>query len=202
MRLPKRIAKAPKRASRCCEYCDEPLIRKPHEEDRDWNRRCFCDRLCSLRSRSPYVSRSEKLLQNCASADANGCWNWTEHKDKKGYGRTTDASGEVLAHRLSYMEFIGPIPQGMHILHSCDNPSCINPDHLRPGTNAENHADKMLRGRQARLAGEENPRAKLTASDVVVIRTTVGTNKSLAKTYGVTESNISAIRCGRTWRGV
>lgn len=200
--LPARIKKPGKQATRCCEQCGSELTRKAYEKPCDFKGRQFCGRTCANRFRAPYVSRSENLLQNSESADERGCWNWNGYLDPKGYGRTSDESGEVLAHRLSYMEFVGPITDGLHVLHKCDNPSCINPSHLELGTNVENHEQKMARGRQFHPIGERNPKAKLTARDVREIRASSLPTNALAERFGVTRTNISMILLGRTWKDI
>jgi hypothetical protein len=80
---------------------------------------------------------------------ASGCWEFNGRGDKKGYGRVKvgHAYGTTAAHRLSYEAFHGPIPEGMHICHACDNPPCINPDHLWAGTHLENMQDMVAKGR-------------------------------------------------------
>jgi hypothetical protein len=150
--LPPRI----KRDSGRCQHCDKPLARRDGEDARDWKRRTHCNRACAFAARAMYVSIHEMLLNNSVHT-ATGCWEWQLYTDPKGYGRTVMYDGEVLAHRLSYREFKGPIPDGLHILHSCDNPRCINPDHLRAGTNAENVQDRVKRLRSARMWGHNNP---------------------------------------------
>lgn len=76
----------------------------------------------------------------------NYCWEWEGGKDNCGYGRFNH-SLEVLAHRISYQLLYGRIEKEIHILHRCDNPGCINPDHLFVGTHQENMIDKMKKGR-------------------------------------------------------
>ena len=77
----------------------------------------------------------------------DGCWIWLASRDRMGYG-TFGFDGKVQkAHRVSYQLEIGPIPSGAHILHSCDNPPCVNPAHLRAGTRSDNMRDKVERGR-------------------------------------------------------
>lgn len=201
--LPARLPKKPKRDSRCCEFCDSELIRKDYEGDRDFKRRRFCDKNCSAKATSPYASMHERLLSNSTPADERGCWNWTGYRDAKGYGRaSSDHSKEVLAHRISYIEFVGPIPEGLHILHSCDNPACINPAHLRPGTNDDNMLDRLERDRCFKPKGEINPKAKLTEADVLAIRSSSESRKVLASRFGVATSSIGNILRRRTWAHV
>ena len=79
-----------------------------------------------------------------------GCWEWTGCRDK-GHGKGYGLMGfNVRAHRYSYERFVGPIPRGMLVLHSCDNPGCVNPEHLRVGTDADNMRDRDSRGHHAR----------------------------------------------------
>lgn len=77
------------------------------------------------------------------------CWVWTSNTNNKGYGMFSlgTAIGKKLAHRLSYEEANGKIPAGMHILHSCDNPLCVNPSHLRAGTRKDNMQECSQKGR-------------------------------------------------------
>lgn len=77
----------------------------------------------------------------------DGCWIWTAYRDDKGYGCFGFRGKVWKAHRVAYELATGPIPTGAHILHSCDNPSCVNPEHLRAGTHADNMRDKVARGR-------------------------------------------------------
>jgi hypothetical protein len=100
---------------------------------------------------------------------SSGCWEWTAVKNRDGYGRLRVNGRMVLAHRLAYTYFIGEIPEGMVLLHTCNNPGCVNPEHLRVGTQAENVAHCIASGRRAR--GERYGFAKLTMEDVVLIRT-------------------------------
>jgi hypothetical protein len=132
-----------------------------------------------------------------------GCWNWTESRDKKGYGRLTQTGGEVLAHRVSWVHFNkSPVPKGLHVMHKCDNPRCINPDHLMIGTNADNQADKINKGRHRGPKGETNCKAKLTETDVLAILQDNRSHAAVGRTYGVSYSTVSEIRAGQTWKHV
>ena len=75
------------------------------------------------------------------------CWNWTGSLGTRGYGALLVDGATLLAHRYSYTLHVGPIPEGMIVRHSCDNPRCVNPDHLLLGIQMDNHADKIERGR-------------------------------------------------------
>lgn len=134
------------------------------------------------------------------------CWVWTGSKDRKGYGRlvVNEAGRAVprLAHRLSYQLLVGPIPDKMFVCHRCDNPSCVNPEHLWIGTNRDNALDMVEKGRWKQpptMPGENNPTAKLTREAVQEIRSIIGQTKSLAQKYGVSISAIKRARSGRGW---
>lgn len=143
---------------RCLE-CDIALVRRDAEHNSDWSDRKFCNRSCSISHKNRlYSSTHEMLLNN--SEGGQGCWEWTGHVDPKGYGRCAKVMGEVLTHRIAYQEFIGPIPNGLHVLHSCDNPPCINPAHLRVGTNNDNMRDRSERDRCSAMKGRANPNWK------------------------------------------
>ena len=87
----------------------------------------------------------------------NGCLEWTGHTSPLGYGRFKVDGRSALAHRVAWsLANNQPVPEGMCILHSCDNPPCCEPTHLRPGTNAENNADKMAKGRWRSGMGRVN----------------------------------------------
>lgn len=110
---------------------------------------------------------SERLAE-LSVAEESGCIRFTGHLDGEGYGRIMVARVKYMAHRLSYYLNNGPIPDGYVVRHKCDNPSCINPEHLEVGTQADNIADKVSRGRQARGSGVG--RAILTEESVREIR--------------------------------
>jgi len=82
--------------------------------------------------------------------EKDGCWEWTLHRNHSGYGLTHIGGKTRYAHRLMWEEVNGKIPEGMYVCHKCDNPSCINPDHLFLGTQLENMQDMVRKGRSAR----------------------------------------------------
>lgn len=88
----------------------------------------------------------EYLMQRCVKTD-NGCMEWKLSVTNKGYGRLRDGNKMKRAHRESYKVFVGNIPNGMFVCHKCDNPKCINPDHLFLGTSYDNMRDMVAKGR-------------------------------------------------------
>jgi len=117
---------------------------------RTHNRR-YCDMHDKRRIRTNRLDLKqpiENLLKRIEKND-NGCWNYTGYKNKDGYGQLRKERGGKLgyAHRISYAYFNGEIPAGLNVCHKCDNPSCVNPDHLYAGTQKQNIKDMFDRGR-------------------------------------------------------
>jgi len=128
----------------------------------------------------------------------DGCWAWNGPK-WHGYRRLNIGKTTSGAHRVSYIIHRGQIPAGMHVLHSCDNRSCCNPDHLFLGTNGDNVKDKIAKGRGW---------SKLSADDVAEIRRLYGrygrggvSGKDLAARFGVSRAEVSLIVNGHYWKG-
>ncbi len=146
--------------------------------------------------------------------EPDGCWEWAGSL-VKGYGRFGLPNGKqgyiVYAHRFSWELHYGPIPDGMCVLHNCqnrgqprDNPRCVRPDHLFLGTQQENQADKIAKGMQVK--GESVKHSKLTEAQVLAIRSEFTTKRGcaglLAKKYGVGRRQISRIVHRQRWNHV
>lgn len=141
----------------------------------------------------------------------DGCWLWTGFLNHDGYGRVGPRPGidnGGRAHRRAWELTKGPIPKGAEVMHICDTPACVRPDHLRLGSHGENMADMRAKGRMA--VGERYPNAKLTESMVREIRaeytyskagrrTTKSNANELAARYGVGRSTIVGVAMGRIW---
>ena len=137
------------------------------------------------------------------------CWKWTAAKNKQGYGKIGLAGkGSKIegAHRVSWMlHNKQEVPKGMFVLHSCDNPECTNPKHLRVGTKSDNRKDMYDRARQGNRKlpiGEHNKKAVLTAEKVVYIRSSKKTNGELADELNVSKTCVRLARVGETWKHV
>ena len=121
----------------------------------------------------------------------NGCWEWKWSRAPKGYGQVWIDKTMVRIHRLSYIQEVGPIPEGLHVLHQCHNPPCCNPSHLKLGTNQENLQEKSNN--------------KLTPADVRKIRLMLEEGYRgiyIADVFNVTPMTISHIKSNRTWQNV
>lgn len=148
----------------------------------------------SVRGRELWTrSERERFYQRTSIGGINECWLWQGDRRKDGYGRFTGFAGDRnrRAHRYAYTEFIGPIPQGIHVLHRCDNPPCVNPRHLFLGTQADNTADMGKKGRD--LRNYEKNRS-LTREQVAEVLASDETHVALAERFGVSRMVIRYAR--------
>lgn len=149
------------------------------------------------------ISKEERFRYYGWTVSPAGCWEWDGILADNGYGRITVGHKHLKAHRYSYELFIGPIPEGLWVLHDCDNRRCVNPEHLYAGTPKENARDMHSRGRAWVRSGAESPAAKLTQKDVDDIRkrlTNGETTRMLGEEYGVHSSTISRLNTRRRWK--
>ena len=129
-----------------------------------------------------------------------GCWEWTAALGSQGYGHFWFQGKPRPASQVSHLLYVGAIPPGQHVLHRCDNRKCVRPDHLFLGTNRENVADKVSKGRQ--LKGMSLVTSKLTDNDVLAIRADPRSQRALARAFGVSHTVIGQIKAGQLWRHV
>ena len=130
------------------------------------------------------------------------CWFWTGAINDKGYGWVSRSKklGPPRAHRLSYELFVGRIPKGRWVLHKCDVPLCVRPNHLFIGTPKDNTQDMLRKGRAVR--GEKASWSKIKEDDVRAIRASTESQRTLAKRYGMGQQSISLIKRRINWKHV
>lgn len=146
--------------------------------------------------------------------DLDSCWEWKAKTVGNGYGqisiggRPENGGRFIMAHRIAYELELGEIPEGLRVLHTCDNPSCCNPRHLFVGTDKDNAIDKMKKGRWRGGCppGENSSRAKLTWDQVYEIREKYRTGgftmQMLASEYGIWKGTIAKIINNQTWKEI
>lgn len=182
-----------------CSYCQNSFV-SPYSASR------FCSTECHFWS---HVTKGDQ------------CWSWNGVKSNSGYGKMSRRGVAVFAHRFSWeLHNARPVPYGLFVLHHCDNPICVRPDHLFVGSLKDNIHDAMRKGRhvappvhrgtdnilvrrpELRPRGERHHSHKLTESQVVEILASDASGVSLATKYGVQKTLISAIRNRKIWKHV
>jgi predicted XRE-type DNA-binding protein len=150
-------------------------------------------------------SLEEQFWSTVEHHSPDDCWIWIGNRSGGRYGRLRNHGRRWSSHRASYEIHYGPIPDGMFVCHTCDNPACVNPKHLFLGTANDNMQDKINKGRQRHLSGESNPASRLTVEQVTQIRQRAKQGeiqRELAQEFGVTQSTVSEIVLYKIWRNV
>ena len=158
-------------------------------------------------------SLEDRFWNKVVVGSQDECWEWTGSLCSKGYGTFAKSSAIgnrawCLAHRLSWELANGPIPDGLCILHSCDNPKCVNPRHLSSGTHKDNMQDALHKGRMSMpplMRGEDQHLAKLTAAKVSWMRQlgSVGVPSSqLQEMFSMSRGAVYCVLTNRTWKHI
>lgn len=162
-------------------------------------------------------SIEERFLASFTKGKKDECWNWNNSVDSSGYGQVKEFGKIHKAHRFSYTHYVGKIPDGLCVLHSCDNPRCVNPNHLWLGTKADNSRDMIEKGRDNfkcskgatdPAKGEDNGMAILTEELVIWIRQVYKPRhpkfgqSALGRHLGMSQANIHRIITRKLWSHV
>lgn len=206
---------------RTCEHCGATFLATRYQIRIGHG--TYCSRSCTARSAA---GEPEDRFWSCVDKhgpvpehrpELGPCWVWTGSRRGIGYGRLSVHNTMRMAHRYSWELNVGPIPDGLWVLHKCDNRVCVNPSHLFLGTSQDNVADRDAKGRTAsgtrngaatrpdRIPrGEMNPRAVLRESDVLSIRARYASGgvslQEIANEYGISKQSIWRAIRGKAWR--
>lgn len=147
----------------------------------------------------------ERIRSRVKVNEETGCWEWQWGKLSTGYGRIWLDGETRYAHRVSYFAFNPDGDQRLCVLHRCDNPPCVNPDHLFLGTDLDNVRDCKAKGRRRRQGGSTNTKAKLNELRVREILRLLSLGLSqyeIGQRFGVSQANICLIANGITWKDI
>lgn len=192
-----------KRIEKMCSFCNKKFEILPSQEKLGNGKYCSID----CRGKDKRKSILNKFWNRFEKTE-NGCWEWKKTFNGKGYGKIKverkDRSDKVYAHRFSYMIHKGEIPKNKIVCHSCDNRSCVNPNHLWLGTYKDNMQDASNKNRIRK--GEESPKAKLSKEDVIHIKKMLKRfdmkQKEIAKKFNVSRGAIKEINIGNNWKHI
>lgn len=183
-----------------CDNCGRDFFAKGTKSN---YKKHFCSRGCYSIGGGPRRSAKDRFYEKFI-VTPTGCWEWIAGKYSNGYGSFyLDTIIKITtAHRASWIIHNGAIPDGLNVLHKCDNPPCVNPEHLFLGTLDDNNKDMATKRRST--IGEKNPAAKLKNDDVREIRllSKQMTQVAIAERYGVSLNTITSIIVRRRWQRV
>lgn len=147
----------------------------------------------------------DKFKSKFEEGNTKDCWNWGFGVTAGGYGQMAFERKKYAAHRLSWSHYNNQeIPKGCVIMHKCDNPKCVNPNHLLLGTQKDNVKDMMNKGRfkDYNKSGENNPSSVVREKDVCEIYEANGTHQDIADRFGYPHNAVSKIRNDQTWKSL
>jgi hypothetical protein len=186
------------------ENCENKYYAKRFCQKHYEKNKTYGDPLAGKTNSQNKAGTKEYIYEN-SEIDINGCWIWKRSKNNKGYGHPGFKGKPILAHRLSYLTFIGEIPNNLFVLHTCDNPTCVNPKHLFLGTQEDNMKDMVNKNRQSSKVNKKEVNEIRTLYSVELAERAKGkgiqlTQKELGKRFRVSGRQISDIINNKTWR--
>lgn len=133
---------------KCCANCGSEFSERRSDSELQWSKRSFCSLSCANKKKFEKTPIETRYWRHVVKRSGNKCWSWIGASDRHGYGALNDGNGTPKkAHRISWEIHFGAIPDGLGVLHKCDNPECSNPDHLFLGTQKHNALDMSNKGR-------------------------------------------------------
>ena len=187
-----------KREMAPCKTCGKEFYCPPSRKRNGWG--MFCSRACYRKPQNDLTQEDRFwLVMKDVPRPESGCWVWVGTVAGNGYGKIQYSKGRYQAHRVSYAIFHGPLSPELQVCHTCDNPPCVNPDHLYQGTAMDNSRDMVMRDRH------KGPTRKLLARDVYAIKALIAQEvpyKKISASYGVSECHISEIKHGKVWKHI
>ena len=180
-----------------CERCGTNFVRNSQYSQKQWDKARYCGRECATRKFAKQ-NPMDGFFSHVSIDRITHCWNWIGARDETGYGFVR---GER-AHRHMWRNGVGDIPDGMWVLHRCDNRSCVNPAHLFLGTRQDNIDDMWMKGRANPRLGELGCNAKLTEAEALAIRDDPRLQEDIAREYGIAQTTVSSIKLKKSWKHV
>jgi len=187
-----------------CQNCSASFFIHPHKLREGKGK--FCSKPCANEgTRKPRSPLEDRFWAKVEKSDS--CWEWKGTINENGYGMITIERKPQRAHRISYTLKRGPIPNGMCVLHHCDNRCCVNPDHLFLGTYLDNSRDMDAKGRRRSNVrpGEGSPTHILTEEQVLEIRKQKEqgiSTKQISASFGIAKSTVFQIVNRQTWKHI
>lgn len=196
------VAASPKGVTRPCLTCGKPVYAPPAKAARGHG--TYCSMACSPQNRP--VAILERFWDKVDRRDPDDCWMWQANKNEDGYGLIRYNRRITGAHRVVLLMTGVEIPKDKEVMHSCDNPGCVNPAHLSLGSHHENILDMVSKGRysEARPRGQAHSSTKLSDVEVLAIRATFDartkTSAALAREHGMSTSAMYSLTHRKTWK--
>lgn len=191
------------RPTKPCKWCGLSFEKDKRFDRKQWAARLYCSRSCFGKAKTARDNEQRRPLRELFDASfvrGEGCWNWNGSIEGYGYGYIGHSGKRYRAHVLA-LEYDGrPVPDGMVACHTCDNPRCVRPSHLYPGTPGQNVNDAVSRDRIAH--GTRNWNAKLTPEAVAEMRKLSLPFAEIGRLFGVARITAARAIKGETWRRV